>query len=151
MYKYGYTPDLNTHSLKRTMWSALQIILIVIVASIAMLLYGTLAYGVYQHCYHHWTDRHPETHRLPGPHSAGSPIRFAHPVPSNTNNEEIELSVLSSTLQRSQPPHQSIHSCSSTTVDLEMMGLSVDQLTELPPARCSSATLDTIVPFPISH
>ena len=133
--------DLNTHFLKHKMWSTLQTILTIIFAGIALLVYGALGYKICQLCY--WINRHPETHQLPGSHSTGSLIRFAHPVPmSIVNEEEIELSNLPPT---SRPPHQSTYSYSSSTIDLEMMGISVDHLTELPLARCSSAILDHIV------
>ena len=142
MYKYGYTPDLDTHSLKHEMWSPLQLILIITFVSVALLIYGMLGYTLCRHYHHYWIYHH----QVPGPGSAGSPIRFAHPVPSSiTNNEEIELSILSSTSRHSQAPRQFTYSYSSSTIDLKMMGLSVDHLTELPPAHCSSATLDDVI------
>ena len=123
------------------MWSPLQLILIIVFVSVTLLVYGMLGYALCRYYHHYWVYHH----QVPGPDPAGSPIHFAHPVPSSiTNDEEVELSILSSTPRHSQPPHQSTYSYSSSTIDLEMMGLSVDHLTELPPARCSSATLDHI-------
>ena len=125
-----HTLDLDTHSLKHKMWPTLQIILPSIFAGIALLVYGALGYEICQLC--NRTNRHPETHRLPEPHSTRSPIRFAHPVPTSmVSGEEIELSDLPST---SRPPCQPTYSYSLSTIDLEMMEILVDHLTELPPA-----------------
>ena len=154
MYKHAQIQLCGTHStlipisyhtlylVKHKMWSALLIILTVIVASLAMLLYGALAYEVYQYCYRYWTSSHSETHQLPGPNSIGSPVQLVHlALSSIINTDNIELSELSPTPRQVQSPCQPSYSYSSSIINLEMMEISVDHLAELSPAQCSSATL----------
>jgi hypothetical protein len=114
------------------MWTALEIILVIIFDANALTLLGAFGYAI--------------GHAIlcPNvPYRAESPLQFAHPVPSPTINvEKIELSNLTTAPCYIQSPLQSTHSCSSATIDLEEMGISVNHLPELPPARSSSATLD---------
>jgi hypothetical protein len=119
-------------SLQHKMWSALQIILIIIFGGNVLVLLGAFGYAI------GYAILRSET-----PHQTESPVLFAHPVPLPTIDiEEIELSDLPDAPHDVQLHLQSAHSCLSPTIDLEEMGISINDVPEFPPARSSSVTLD---------
>jgi hypothetical protein len=121
---------LSSH--RHKMWSALQIILIVIFGGNALILISVFCFAIAR------AILCPEI-----PHQPESPVLFAHPVPLSTiNMEEIELSNLPAAPHGVQISLQSVQSCSSSTINLEEMGISIEDLPDLPVARSSSVTLD---------
>jgi len=111
------------------MLSKSQIIFLVIVGSIILLIYMGLAWFWFY--FVHPNGPYNRNHSLEFRNSSGP--RHIRPLP------QVVHSTSPSTIEMTR------YSCSPSPLDLEEMGIAMDQLPELPPARRSSVTLDDIL------
>jgi len=111
------------------MLSKSQIIFLVIVGTIILLIYMGLACFWFH--FVHPNGSYNRNHSLEFCNSSGP--RHIRPLP------QVVHSTSPSTIKMTR------YSCSPSSLDLEEMEIAMDQLLELPPAHCSSITLDDIL------